>query len=299
MIGAVTITRVNATTSAGDTSPAVRAATKSLLPQPMGVTATDCGDAMSMLYIAMSAMSEASATNQKQTVNVEKIDRDAQVKNEIDSINASMVSASKGGFWHHVASAFKSIGKVAAIVGACVAAAASMVVTCGASGPLILAIASVVLSAGSMVVSKTKCFGNASQWIAAGMAVGAAVCGVGGSVGLASSATSIASTAASSASAASSVASTVGSGLQLVGGVSQGIGGGAEISAAHFDGQTMSFQADSTQAEAAARKDDRATSEALNDMQHVQQSQENALSLLQGAMQTRDDSSRATIVGRS
>jgi hypothetical protein len=111
--------------------------------------------------------------------------------------------AEQGGFLGKLGLA--DVAKVATIV----VAVAAVAVTGGAS----LAVAGALLSAGAFAVEKTKCFGDASQWVALGMSAGGGImtgCGVAAEAAAAADAARTA--AAASDAAALGAAATGGAG---------------------------------------------------------------------------------------
>jgi hypothetical protein len=111
--------------------------------------------------------------------------------------------AEQGGFLRKLG--LDDVVKVAAIV----VSVAAVAVTGGAS----LAVAGALLSAGAFAVEKTKCFGDASQWVALGMsATGGIMTGCGVAAQAAAAANAARSAAAASEAAAVGAAAASGAG---------------------------------------------------------------------------------------
>lgn len=107
--------------------------------------------------------------------------------------------------------------KVFATVAMVVVAAAATVCTCGAAGPVVVGVG-LALSAGGFLVNQTKCFGDASAWIGAGMQLCGAVVTCGAA--LASSGAA----AATTAEQAAETAAKIGEGAEAASAIAQGAG---------------------------------------------------------------------------
>jgi hypothetical protein len=271
-------------------------------------------DAMSALYMALSQMRNTTLTNSKDRVAEDQKIREDALNDEIAAIKRQEDAAKNGAFWQDVENAVMTVAQVALAVGA----VAGTVATAGAASPLLVC-AALALSAGGMVVSETKAFGDASGGVAAALEItgGVLTFGVGLATALAPAASTVTSTAASTvastatSAAASAAESTAGSaaastvaadaatsGSDLLGTVStsaSALGGGAEVvgGAVHigvgaYAADAQNAAADAQQARHRMERMERIVRAVIDDAKDQDKSHERTLGSIQGAIQTND-----------
>jgi hypothetical protein len=248
------------------------------LPDPIPLSSSVLNDAMSALYGLQSQQRQHDLTFGKGRVDEQQKQEKRAYEDEKKAIAKAEEADSKHSFWSSLESGALAVAKVALVVGA----AATTIATAGAGSPLIVG-AALALSAGSTVVSETKCFGSASQWVALGLGVAGAGVGVAGT---------LASAAASGAMRS----------LAEVGGVATAVGGSAEVGAGAAHVVAGNYAADAQNADADAEKAKKqgerlqqAAQWVIDEMKQDDKAHEAALQTLQGAMQTNDQTAVAAV----
>jgi hypothetical protein len=171
-----------------------------------------------------------------------------------------------------------TVAKVALAVGA----VAATVATGGAGSPLLVC-AALALSAGGMVVSETKAFGNASDAVAAGMEIASGVLTLG--AGFATTATAVAPAASSGAKLAGTVSTTA----NAVGGGAEVVGGAIHVEVGECAADAQYAAADAQQALHQMDRMDRLVRSVIDNATDDDKSRERTLGSIQGAIQTNNE----------
>jgi hypothetical protein len=207
------------------------------------------------------------------------VEHQASAKKSTDDLQAAIAKQQEAqkhhGFWDDLEHAALGVAKVALAVGSVAAAVA----TAGAGTPLVVATA-LALSVGSTVVSETKCFGAASQWIALGMGVAGAAAG---SVG------ALTTTALSSGTL--KALGEVSAGATVVGGGATAAAGGAHIEAGEYAAEAQEAAADAENAKTTAGREHDATTFTIDRTSEQEEAHRQTLQTIQGVIQTNDRTS--------
>ena len=247
------------------------------LPAPeapfSGATA---GDAMSMLYTAISEQRQNSLDSGKEEVaENEKVHAAALLAQHNAMVRAE--EDKPHGFLSDLEKVAMDVAKVAAVVGS----VAVTVGTAGAGSPLIVA-AAIALSVGGTIVSETNCFGSASSWVGLGLTVAGSAIGLGLSMGV------------TGLTAGAKLLTTSGNVAEIVGGAASVTGGAAHIANGVSQEHVQQDLADETQATQQADRADRLTQWVLDEMKADDKSYQTALQSLAGAIQTNDNANAST-----
>jgi hypothetical protein len=228
-------------------------------------------------------MRTSSLTNSKERVVEDQQLREKAFNDELAAIQRQEDAARNGGFWQDVENTAMTVAKVALVVGA----VAGTVASAGTASPLLVC-AALALSAGGMVVSETKAFGDASAGVAAGMEITAGVLTLG--VGLASAAAPAASTAAvPAASSGSNVLGTVSTTANAVGSGAEVAGGAAHVVVGEYAAEAQYAAADVEQAIHQMDRMDRLVRTVIDNAKGDDKSREHTLASIQGAIQTNNE----------
>jgi hypothetical protein len=250
------------------------------LPDPVPLSSSALNDAMSALYGLQSQQRQHDLTFGKGRVVEQQEQEKRAYEDEKRAIAKAEEAESHHSFWSGIENGALAVAKVALVVGS----AATTIATAGAGSPLVVG-AALALSAGSTVVSETKCFGSASQWVAMGLGVAGTGVGVAGT---------LACGAASGAMRS----------LARVGGVATAIGGGAEagagvahVVAGNYAADAQNADADTEKAKKQGERLQQTVQWVIDEMKEGDKAHEAALQTLQGAMQTNDQTAVAAIRG--
>lgn len=247
----------------------------SLLPEPAALTSSVIDDAMAGLYAMQSKLRQFDLVAGKDQV----AERQAAEKTATDDLRTAIKKQEDAeqhhGFWDNLEHAALGVAKVAMTVGSLAAAVA----TAGAGTPLVVA-STLALSAGSAVVSETKCFGSASQWIALGM--GAAGAGVG-AVG------ALSTTELSSSTL--TVLSDGSAGATALGGGATAAAGGAHVEAGEYAAEAQEAAAEGENAKTVADREREAATFTIDNVSDDEQAHRQTLQTIQGVIQTNDRTS--------
>ena len=189
----------------------------SLLPDAQPLSSATLNDAMSGLYVVLSQSRQNSLRSSDQRVEENQTLRDKALADAKAAIERQVEAQKTGSFWHDLENGAMWVAKVALAV----VAVAATVVTAGAASPVLIAVA-LAFTAGGMVVSETKCFGDkASQWVGLGMEVVGAVlsCGAGLTTAGATAGSQLLATTGNVATVAGTSAAVVGGAAHIEGGV--------------------------------------------------------------------------------
>lgn len=247
----------------------------SLLPPPSGDPQTD---AMSWLYVFISKQQSLDVNNGKHDIDSVQRTRNDAYKQEMDAIRAAVEAAKHHSFWDSVASVALTIGKVAAVVGSIALA----VGTGGAGVVAVLAVAGAVLSTAGFVQSETHVLqkmgvdDGTATWVGIGLSVGGAACS--GGAGLLSSAGETAATASTAVKVTAAAS-----------GVALGAGGVATIESGNYAADQADDLADSASAQMDQARLQWLLFAMLDDLKASQESDNNALGSLRGALNTKGD----------
>jgi hypothetical protein len=189
----------------------------SLLPDAQPLSSATLNNAMSGLYVVLSQSRQNSLRSSDQRVEENQTLRDKALADAKAAIERQVEAQKTGSFWHDLENGAMWVAKVALAV----VAVAATVVTAGAASPVLIAVA-LAFTAGGMVVSETKCFGDkASQWVGLGMEVVGAVlsCGAGLTTAGATAGSQLLATTGNVATVAGTSAAVVGGAAHIEGGV--------------------------------------------------------------------------------
>lgn len=247
----------------------------SLLPDPAPLTSSVIDDAMTGLYEVQAKLRQFDLVSGKDQV-VEQQARAKKATDDLqDAIKKQQDADQHHSFWDNLEHAALDVAKVALTVGSLAAA----VVTAGAGTPLVVASA-LALSVGSTVVSETKCFGGASQWIALGMGVAGA--GVGAFGALSCTALS---------SGALKVVGDVGAGASAVGAGATAAAGGAHIKSGEYAAEAQDAAADAENAKTTTDRENEAADFTIDQVTDQEKAHRQTLQTIQGVIQTNDQTS--------
>ena len=186
------------------------------------------------------------------------------VKDAVDDTEQAWNSPA---FWSDLEKGALVVAKVSAVVGSAVVTAASF-----GAGAATIAGAALVLSVGGEVVSDTRCFGNASGLVGAGLDVaGAVVGGVG--------------TFAVGTAVASKTATAIGVSFSAVGGEAQMVAGVAHVESQVFAADAEQAGADAQQAIDRGQELQQVETGTLDDLKAADKTKKGTLEALQGAIQ--------------
>jgi hypothetical protein len=259
--------------------PATATTAASLLPDAQPLSSATLNDAMSGLYVVLSQSRQNALRSADQRVEENQTLRDKALADAKAAIERQMEAQKSGGFWHDLENGAMWVAKVALAV----VAVAATVVTAGAASPVLIAVA-LAFTAGGMVVSETKCFGDkASQWIGLGMEVVGAVlsCGAGLTTAGATAGSQLVATTGN-------VATVVGTGATVLGGAAHIEGGAATADA---EGAAADIEQSTQQVDRLNRLVAWAIDSAKEDDKSKGRSQE----LLRGAMATNDETATMAV----
>jgi hypothetical protein len=234
---------------------------------------------MSGLYVVLSQSRQNSLRSADQRVEENQTLRDKALADAKAAIERQMEAQKSGGFWHDLENGAMWVAKVALAV----VAVAATVVTAGAASPVLIAVA-LAFTAGGMVVSETKCFGDkASQWIGLGMEVVGAVlsCGAGLTTAGATAGSQLVATTGN-------VATVVGTGATVVGGAAHIEGGAATADA---EGATADIEQSTQQVD----RLNRLVAWAIDSAKEGDKSKGRSQELLRGAMATNDETATMAV----
>jgi hypothetical protein len=247
----------------------------SLLPDPGPLTSSVIDDAMAGLYEVQQKLQQFDLVAGKDQV----VEQQARAKQATDDLQAAIKKQQDAeqhhGFWDNIEHAALDVAKVALTVGSVAAAVA----TAGAGTPLVVASA-LALSVGSAVVSETKCFGAASQWVALGMGVAGA--GVGAFGALSSTALG---------SGALKLLGEEGAGATAVGGGATAVAGGAHIESGEYAAEAQEAAADAEDAKTTTDRENDAATFTIDRTSDQEEAHRQTLQTIQGVMETNDRTS--------
>ena len=259
--------------------PAAATTPASLLPDAQPLSSATLNDAMSGLYVVLSQSRQNALRSADQRVEENQTLRDKALADAKAAIERQMEAQKSGGFWHDLENGAMWVAKVALAV----VAVAATVVTAGAASPVLIAVA-LAFTAGGMVVSETKCFGDkASQWIGLGMEVVGAVlsCGAGLTTAGATAGSQLVATTGN-------VATVVGTGAAVVGGAAHIEGGAATADA---EGAAADIEQSTQQVD----RLNRLVAWAIDSAKEGDKSKGRSQELLRGAMATNDETATMAV----
>lgn len=246
-----------------------------LLPEPQVLSEPVIDDAMAGLYAVQEKLRQFDLVTGKDQVVEQQASANKATNDLQDAIKKQQEAEQHHSFWDSLEHAALDVAKVAATVGSLAAAVA----TAGTGTPLVVA-STIALSAGSTVVSETKCFGAASQWIALGM--GAAGAGVG-AVG------NLTTTALTSGTL--KAIGELGAGATALGGGATALAGGAHIESGEYAAQAQEAAADAESAKSTTDRENDAATSTIDQMSEQEQAHRQTLQTIQGVIQTNDRTS--------
>jgi hypothetical protein len=255
--------------------PPLPVGTTPVLPEPQTLTSSVINDAMAGLYEVQEKLQRFDLVSGKDQV-VEQQARAKTATNDLqDAIKKQQEAEQHHSFWDNLEHAALDVAKVATTVGSLAAAVA----TAGAGTPLVVA-STLALSVGSTVVSETKCFGGASQWVALGMGV------VGAGVGAVGALSTTALT-----SGALKALGDVSTGATALGGAATAAAGGAHVESSEYAAQAQEAAADAEEDKTTTDRENDAEQFTIDRTSDQEQTHRQTLQVIQGVIQTNDRTS--------
>jgi len=266
---------VAAVTMRPEPQPSLPVETTPMLPEPQTLTSSVINDAMAGLYEVQEKLQRFDLVSGKDQV----VEQQARAKKATDDLQSAIKKQQEAeqhhSFWDNLEHAALDVAKVATTVGSLAAAVA----TAGAGTPLVVASA-LALSVGSTVVSETKCFGAASQWVALGMGV------VGAGVG----AVGALSTTALSSGALKALGD-VSTGATALGGAATAAAGGAHVESGEYAAEAQEAAADAENDKTTSDRENDAEQFTIDRTSDQDQAHRQTLQTIQGVIQTNDRTS--------
>jgi hypothetical protein len=200
-----------------------------------------------------------------------------------DTVSDVKDAANSPAFWNDLEKGALDVAKAAAVVGSAVVTAASF-----GAGAATIAGAAILLSVGGEVVSDTKCFGNSSGVIGAGMEILGAAVGVGGAA-----AASVGLVTTTTLSSASKTAIGIGAAFNALGGGSEAVAGGAHIVNGDFAATAQHAAADVQQAVNQSAELEQFVGSEIDDLKAASKTEKGREQGVQGAIQANDQTTAA------
>lgn len=246
-----------------------------LLPEPSPLSEPVIDDAMAGLYAVQEKLRQFDLVTGKDQV----VEQQASAKKATDDLQTAIRKQQDAEqhhtFWDSLEHAALDVAKVAATVGSLAAAVA----TAGAGTPLLVA-STLALSVGSTVVSETKCFGAASQWVALGMGIAGAGVGAVGAL-----------TTTALSSGALKVLAEAGAGASALGGGATAFAGGAHIESGEYAAKAQEAAADAEDAKTTTDRENDAATFTIDQTSEREQAHRQTLQTVRGVIQTNDRTS--------
>jgi len=253
-------------------APAATTEGPSLLPASEPLSLGGIDDALSALYAALSHSQQAGDQTGEARVQEQGVEQRRAIADAQAALDQKAAAEHQGGIWHDIENVCMIVAKVAAAV----VAVAATVVTAGAASPVLIAVA-LALTAGGMVVSETKCFGDkASGWIGFGMQLAGTVLTCGAGAG------------AAGGTMVSQVANGVKTGAGIAGGVASAAGGVAHVEGAQYTAAADSAAADIRQSQQQMDRMNRLVGWVIDSMKEEDTSHRQAEDSVRGAIETHD-----------
>jgi hypothetical protein len=246
-----------------------------LLPEPQPINSSVIDDAMSGLYEVQLKLRQFDLVAGKDQVVIQQAREKKATDDLQDAIKKQQEAEQHHGFWDNLEHAALDVAKVATTVGSLAAAVA----TAGAGTPLVVA-STLALSVGSTVVSETKCFGAASQWLALGMGVAGAGVGAIGAL----------STTALGSGTLKALGE-VSAGASAVAGGATAAAGGAHVESGEFAAEAQEAAADAENDETTADRENDAAKFTIDRTSEQDKAHRQTLQTIQGVIQTNDRTS--------
>jgi len=251
----------------------------SLLPDAQPLSSTTLNDAMSGLYVVLSQSRQNAIVSSDQRVEENQTLREKAIADAKTAIQRQIEAQKSGGFWHDLENGAMWVAKVALAV----VAVAATVVTAGAASPVLIAVA-LAFTAGGMIVSETKCFGDkASQWIGLGMEIVGAVlsCGAG--------------LTTAGATAGSQLLATTGNIATVAGTSAAVVGGAAHIEGAAIAADSQRAAADIEQSTQQIERLNRLVAWVIDSAKEGDKSTQRSQESLRNAMATNDETATMAV----
>jgi hypothetical protein len=179
-------------------------------------------------------------------------------------------------FWSDLEKGALFVAKVAAVVGSAVITAASF-----GAGAGTIALAALALSVSGEVVSDTRCFGSASQYIGLGLELAGAAGGF------------VAGATATVMTVAARTTLDIGVGISAVGGGAEVVAGGAHVVNAGFAANVENATADAQEAVNRGAELERTIDWVIDDVKASDKMYQEQAQTLEGAIQAHDHSTAA------
>lgn len=246
------------------------AGAQSVLPPPQDIP----GDPILALLALQSQSSRLQVESGLKDVQNNKLQRKKAYDAYKKALRAARKARKKGGFWKKAAKLCNKLGKYGAVA----AAVAIAVGTGGVGAPASLAIAGAALSSASLLQSETQFLqkmGMSDEMAGAfqvGMGVGGMLC-TGGAGGLAG---------------AGGTVQAVGRGAAATSAAATAADGAATYQAGRYEGDARDREADAVAAKIEDQRLQRMFDRILDDIEYNEQSDQQAVDALRGALEKRD-----------
>ncbi len=268
----------------------------SLLPKPSLDLAGLGGlpDALAVLYADRVKQGELDVHSVDIRARQNQRASDAQQKKMLEAIAQQRAAERDSkGFWADLKKVASTVAKIATVV----ASAAVIVMSGGSGAPMVVAVASLVLSGGGMAVRELKLAGKDSDQIGMGMELAGAAVGVCGAVGGAMNAGAKAAEAAQATDSAVTAARTIKTGAQITGAAATATSATATVVIADYAKDAEMAAADAEEARGAMQQHQRDTSLLIETLKAAQEGQRDALSGTMNAIEACNKAAAVAIAG--